>query len=274
MELKGSNLTITANEISICYDDFGEGNIPIIFIHGFPFDKSMWEPQINFLKATHRVIAYDIRGYGKSSTGNEQLSIELFADDLIKLMEALQIGKATICGLSMGGYILLNAIKKYPDRFESIILADTQCIGDSAEAKEKRKKSISLIEEGGKSDFVKGFVNNIFCKETLNSNNQLVKKIEKLILSTSSKTITGTLNALAMRPDMCFSLNDISIPTLILCGKEDIVTPPAQSEFMYTNISGSILHFIKMAGHMSNLEQPELFNKHVANFVGMNLNRN
>ncbi|MBK5286416.1 MAG: alpha/beta hydrolase, partial [Bacteroidia bacterium] len=106
----GADININLNDITICYDDFGKGVIPILFIHGFPFDKSSWQPQMEFLKNTHRVIAYDIRGFGKSTAGDKKISISLFADDLIKLMDALELQKAIVCGLSMGGYILLNAV--------------------------------------------------------------------------------------------------------------------------------------------------------------------
>jgi len=131
----GHDINIKLNGLTISYDDLGKGAVPIIFIHGFPFDKSSWQPQMEFFKKTNRVIAYDIRGFGKSSSGNEKESIRLFADDLIKFMDGLEITKAIVCGFSMGGYILLNAVCHYPKRFDAIILSDTQCIADSVETK-------------------------------------------------------------------------------------------------------------------------------------------
>ena len=122
--MKGNNKNmIDIDGITISFDDFGKSDIPIIFIHGFPFDKSSWQPQITFFKHTHRVIAYDIRGFGASTAGTEKASISLFADDLVHFMDRMQIEKAIVCGLSMGGYILLNAVKRFPTRFEAIILA-------------------------------------------------------------------------------------------------------------------------------------------------------
>src|SRR5258705_1959017 len=98
IQATGSNISIDLNGITICYDDFGKGIIPVVFIHGFPFDKSSWQPQIEFLKSTHRVIAYDIRGFGKSTSDNQKASMSLFADDLIMLLDALKIDKVIICG--------------------------------------------------------------------------------------------------------------------------------------------------------------------------------
>lgn len=267
MQKTGNDIDINLNGITVCYDDIGTGMIPIIFIHGFPFDKSSWQPQIEFLKKTQRVIAYDIRGFGKSTAGSVKTTISLFADDLIKLMDALQINKAVVCGLSMGGYILLNAVTHYPERFAAIILSDTQCIADSDEAKKKRYKTIDQIEAGGLNDFAEAFIKNIFCQESLKNNTELIQKIKNIIISTLPETITGTLSALAQRPEMCSSLNEISIPALILCGKEDIVTPLAQAESLHSSIPNSELYCIDKAGHMSNLEQPDRFNLHLAVFI-------
>ncbi len=263
----GKDININLKGVTICCDDFGTGNIPIIFIHGFPFDKSSWQPQMEFLKHTHRVLAYDIRGFGKSTAGEENVSISLFTDDLIELMDVLQIEKAVACGLSMGGYILLNAVNRYPERFEAIILSDTQCIADSAEGKAKRYKTIDQINEEGLKDFADGFVKNIFCPDSLENKNELVEKIRDIILTTSPITITGTLSALGQRPEMCSTLNEILIPVLILCGEEDTITPMTRAEFLYRNIANSELHSIGKAGHMSNLEQPDEFNSYLTPFI-------
>lgn len=267
MLINGININITLNGTTICYDDLGAGTIPVIFIHGFPFDKSMWQPQVNFLKSSHRVIAYDIRGFGKSTTGTEKAGISLFADDLIGLMDALQISKAIVCGLSMGGYILLDAIIRYPGRFEAIILSDSQCIADSAETKEKRKSAIQQIEDEGLSKFAEGFVQNVFCKESLINRKDLVEKIKNVILSTTPSVVTATLRALAERDERCSSLHEISIPALILCGTEDSLTPLAQSEFMYSKIINSTFKRIEKAAHLANLEQADEFNGHMNKFI-------
>ncbi len=266
MEFNGSDIIISANGNAVSYDDYGKGT-PVIFIHGFPFDKSMWKPQLDFMKSTHRVIAYDLRGYGKSERGEEELSIDLFADDLVDLLDALQIDKVIACGLSMGGYILLNAINRFPNRFPAIILADTQCIGDSPETKEKRKNSIRQIQETGVKEFSIPFIKNVFHKESLENKKEAVSNIENIILSSSPETITGTLQALAERSEKCLTLGEITVPTLVVCGKDDVITPLAQSERLHKDISQSVLKIIEGAGHMSNLEQPDIFNGHLFDFL-------
>lgn len=266
-ETKGYNLTTTINNFNLSYDDVGEENIPIIFLHGFPFDKTMWKLQLDFLKSSNRVIACDIRGFGKSTDEKSSLSIDLFADDLIQFMDKLNIDKAIICGLSMGGFIALNAHQRFPSRFEALILCDTQCIADTAEVNEKRYKTIDKIVVDGVSDFNEGFIKSVFCKDSFSNKKELVKSLHHVVFSNSQHIITMGLTALAERSETCSMLSEVNIPTLIICGREDEVTPLAQSEFMHATIKGSILHVIDHAGHVSNLEQPHEFNKHLLDFL-------
>ena len=265
--ITGSDLAVNINNALIRYDDKGKGQIPIIFIHGFPFDKQMWQPQIQLLSKTNRTIAYDIRGYGKSEAGTQMPSIGLYADDLINFMDALEIEKAIVCGLSMGGYILLNAAVLCPERFEAIILCDTQCIADTPEVKESRNKLITKIIAGKKADFAEEFIKKAFCKETLDHKQDVVERVRKVILATSSVSITGSLGAMADRPEVCSQLNKISIPTLVICGEYDTVTPPEQSTLLHKSIKNSKMHLLKRSGHLSNLEQPEEFNQQVLQFI-------
>jgi len=266
-ETKGYNLTIPVNNFYLSYDDVGEGSIPIIFLHGYPFDKTMWQPQLDFLKPYYRLISCDIRGFGKSKDEESTLSIDLFGEDLIAFMDKLNIDQAIICGLSMGGYIALNVLKRFPDRFSALILCDTQCIADTAEVKAKRYKIIDEIAVDGVTNFNEGFIKSVFHKDSLSSKKDLVEKLRSVVFSNSQHIVTMGLTALAERSETCSALNEISIPTLIICGNEDKVTPLAQSEFLNATIKGSVLHVIDNAGHVSNLEQPDEFNKHLLAFL-------
>ncbi|MES2381921.1 MAG: alpha/beta hydrolase [Bacteroidota bacterium] len=264
---KGYNLTIPVNNVQLSYNDIGEGSIPVIFMHGYPFDKTMWQLQLDFLKSGYRLISFDIRGFGKSTDEESHLSIDLFAEDLIALMDKLNIDKAIVCGLSMGGFIALNAQKRFPDRFAALILCDTQCIADTAEVKEKRNKIINEIAVDGVAPFNEGFIKSVFHKDSLSNKKELVELLRSVVFANSPHIITMGQTALAERSETCSTLNEITIPTLIICGREDIVTPLAQSEMMHNAIKGSILHVIDNAGHVSNLEQPDEFNKHLLDFL-------
>lgn len=263
----GYGLTIKANNIIISYDDMGEGDIPVLFLHGYPFDRTMWRAQVESLQMTYRVIAIDIRGYGKSTVDDARPGMSLFADDLIALMDALQIREAVICGLSMGGFIALNALQRFPERFTTAILCDTQCIADSAQTKAKRQETIAQIEQDGKDKFCETFLNSVFHPESLKSKKDIVEKLREVVFANSQKTIISGLNALAEREDVCASLGDIKIPVLIICGRADGVTPLSESEFMQRNINGSVLQVLEMAGHVSNLEQPEAFTMILQDFL-------
>ncbi|AXP82885.1 3-oxoadipate enol-lactonase 2 [Mariniflexile rhizosphaerae] len=266
-ETKGYDLTIPVNNFNLSYDDVGEGTIPIIFLHGFPFDKTMWQLQLRFFKDSYRLIACDIRGFGKSTDEKTSLSIDLFADDLIQFMDKLSIDKAIICGLSMGGFIALNAIKRFPQRFEALILCDTQCIADTAETKEKRYKTIDEIEAEGTANFNDGFIKSVFHKYSITNKKELVEQVRNVVFANSEHIIKKGLVALAERSETCSFLDKITVPTLILCGREDEVTPLAQSELMKAAIEESVLCVIDNAGHLSNLEQPEEFNIHLHDFL-------
>ena len=265
--LSGNDLLISSNESYVCYDDQGAGTIPVIFIHGFPFDKSTWQPQVDFLKETNRVISYDIRGFGKSPMGKGPISINQFAEDLICLMDSLIIDKAVVCGFSLGGYIFLNAISRFPERFSGVILCDTQCAADPVEVIEKRMNSISAIHSNGIADFADETISNVFCHETLEKNKKLTDRIKNVILATDSFSITETLQAITNRNETCSTLKNIRIPALILCGESDTITPPSKAEYLFNHIVPSKREIIKNAGHMSNLEQPGVFNQYLRDFI-------
>lgn len=277
MELDNSyqDLLTEVNNITISYNDVGEGSVPILFLHGFPFDKSMWKGQLDSLKSSNRVIACDIRGFGKSTDEKTALSIDLFCDDLISFMNKLNIDKAVVCGFSMGGYISLNAIKRFPERFEALILCDTQCIADTVEVKENRYKKIEQINLDGAAEFNEKFIKSVFHPDSLTNKIELVENLRSIVFANSKEIIIAGLTALAERSETCSSLKSITVKTFIICGREDVVTPLAQSQFMQEHIQESSLKIINNAGHVANLEQPDEFNKHLLDFINsLNLANN
>jgi Predicted hydrolases or acyltransferases (alpha/beta hydrolase superfamily) len=259
---------IAVNDIMVSYTDDGKSGAPsLIFIHGFPFNKSMWNHQVEVLKNKYHVITYDIRGHGNSDNGNENFSIELFAKDLISLMDLLKIDKTMLCGLSMGGYISLNAISNFPERFDALVLSDTQCIADTTEAKEKRMNAIKNIRDAGVEKYADESIKNLFSPESFITRKNAISDVREMIIKTSEQSLCNTLLALAMRKETCSKLQEIKVPVLIMVGKEDIVTPPAAALLMHEKIKNSSLHIIEHAGHLSNMENPDEFNKQLKKFV-------
>ncbi len=265
--LAAKEIEIKGNKVS--YFDEGKGEIPIIFIHGFPFNKSMWTDQVTLLSASHRVIAYDVRGHGGSQAGVEEFTVDQFADDLFLLMDALEINKAVICGLSMGGYIVLNALTKQRERIAGLILADTQCAADTEEGKDKRRKTITFIKKNGLKEYADESMKNLFAPQSFTDKKDQVAFVKNIILHTEAESICKTLEALATRTETCSTLDKVKIPTQILVGKEDKVTPLAAAQKMQELIADSQLHIIDGAGHMSNLENLTDFTEHVKAFLTM-----
>ncbi|MBK9254077.1 MAG: alpha/beta hydrolase [Saprospiraceae bacterium] len=259
---------VQVDDFTANFNEIGSGSKTILFLHGFPFDKSSWDKQLNFLeKKGYKTFALDIRGFGNSTSGTKTFSIDRFADDLIQFMDLKGIKKAVVCGLSMGGYILLNVVSRYPDRLNGIILCDTQCLADSQEAKQKRMDTIQKLTENGAGEFADGFIQKVFFQKALEQKKDLVIKTKSIILKTSIASLKSGLEAIAGRNNTCSVLSEITMPALIICGKEDVITPPALSKEMHKNIKNSTLCLIENAGHLSNLERPIAFNNALFKFL-------
>ena len=257
------------NGTNLYYADTGkEESPPIVLIHGFPFSSEMWKGQVQMLQEKNlRIITYDLRGHGRSDIGDGQYTIELLVDDLIALLDYLKITKIILCGFSMGGYIALRAIERNPDRFSALVLCDTMSTADSNEAKIRRANSIKMVKTEGVGKFAEGFLKAVFASKTFDTKPGVVDEIRRIILSNSPLGICGALLALAGRTDTTEALAKIGVPTLILVGEHDAVTPKAAAKSMHDRIQNSRLHLIENAAHMSNLENPNMFNEHLAKFL-------
>ena len=264
----GNNIRITINDLAVSYNDEGKTGDPvIIFIHGFPFNKYMWNKQMEVLKENYRVIAYDVRGHGNSDAGAEDFSIDLFATDLLNLMDALKIDKAMLCGLSMGGYIALNAVENDPDRFDALILSDTTCTADTREAKEKRMKTIESIKKDGVEKFAEESIKNLFAPESFSTKKLEIAAVREMIVNTTEESLCKTLRAFYERKETCSKLSDLYVPVLIMVGEEDKITPLAAAQLMNEKIKESSLSIVEHAGHLSNIENPSEFNNQLEEFV-------
>jgi pimeloyl-ACP methyl ester carboxylesterase len=179
----------------------------------------------------------------------------------------LQIDQAVLCGLSMGGYVALQAVTRYPDRFKGLILCDTQCHADTLEGKEKRMRSIESIQANGLAKYAEDSVKNLFAPESFATRKSEITLIRDMIRNASPQSVCKSLLALAGRQETCSRLEEINLPVLILVGKEDKITPPAASEYMHDKIRNSILVVINHAAHLSNLENPDEFNEQLKKFL-------
>jgi 3-oxoadipate enol-lactonase len=248
-------MKLISNDIKI----FEEGNnsaLPVIFIHGFPFDHNMWKEQISELSTDFYCISYDIRGLGESLAGDGQYTIEMFTDDLFSVINELGIGKPVLCGLSMGGYIALRAVEKTESKFKGLILCDTKSGADSNDVKLKRAEGIKTINKEGLEPFVTNFMRNCFA-DNFRINEKL--KYQELVdraVTFDPVGVKGCLLAMAGRTDTTSYLSKIKIPTLILCGEKDSLLPPDIMKEMADKISNAEFFVVPDSGHIISIENP------------------
>lgn len=266
---------ITVGDIGISYL-IREATAPdtavktIVFIHGFPFNKNMWIAQLEALPTDVTGIAIDVRGHGTSTMGHGFFSVDLFAGDLLEFLRKMKIEKAILCGVSMGGYIALRAHELAPDKIEGLVLSDTNSISDDNEAKAKRFETIRSVLEHGSRTFAISFAERVFSAHTRAHKQAAVESIKSSIRRNSVRSICATLLALAARTDTTSHLQNIQVPTLLLWGTEDQVTPKKQSEVFIKSIPQAKFVEFQQCGHLPNVEDPNGFNKALVTFLSKN----
>ncbi|MEC3881382.1 alpha/beta fold hydrolase [Parapedobacter sp. 10938] len=260
---------IRIGDISISYllKETEPTNQTVVFVHGFPFNKNMWIPQLEGLPPTVRGIAMDVRGHGNSTTGHGFFSVDVFAKDLLVFLRKMAIKRAVVCGISMGGYIALRAYQIQPDAFAGLVLCDTNSLADDNTAKQKRFDTIQSVLKNGKRAFSIGFVNNVFGQKALSENPEAIDLIKSSIRRNTESSICATLLALASRTDTTDSLQEITVPSLVVRGAEDRVTPREQSDILVSKIPGATYLEIPDCGHLPNLENATRFNMELMAFL-------
>jgi 3-oxoadipate enol-lactonase len=252
---------------------FTEGNNKnksIIFLHGFPYDHTMWAAQIDEFSKNHFCITYDIRGLGESPAGNGQFTMESFVDDLEIIIDQLKMNKPILCGLSMGGYISFRALERFEEKFSAVIFCDTRSEADNNEGRLKRSAAIKRINTEGLAVFAKEFITNCFGDHYKKNHKE---EFEKRIINSSKFDpvgVKGSLLAMLSRNDTTEYLNKIKIPVLIICGEDDALTPPSVMKPMTEKINDAKFIVIKKSGHMSPIEGPEEVNTAIEMFLNKN----
>jgi 3-oxoadipate enol-lactonase len=255
------------NDISMAYDDCGEG-IPVLFIHGYPLNRTMWQPQVDGLSDIARIIAPDLRGHGESQAIAGEYSMELLADDCAALLNAIPITqKVILCGLSMGGYVAFAFLRKYAARLAGLILTATRAAPDSEAGKANRDKAIAQVQNEGSANIIEGMLPKLFSPRSISGNPALVEKIQRIMQSVSLEGYIGDLQGMKNRPDSTPLLTRINIPTLLVFGAEDQIIPLEEAQSMHSMIPGSRLEIVANAGHLPNLEQPQIFNSILRTFI-------
>ena len=259
------------NNISLAFNDLGTG-LPLVFLHAFPLNRTMWADQEKALSTQFRVITIDLRGHGESDAPLWHYSLDQAADDVCGLMDHLSIRQPILVGLSMGGYIALAFYRKYAERVKGLVLADTRAQADTEDGKRARFEMAQTAYKQGPSAIADIMIPKLLSPGTIQTRPELVQRVRGMIEGNQVSGIAGDLMAMAARPDSTPLLQRISCPTQIIVGELDVPTPPADARLMSEKIPNARLAVIPGAGHLSNLEQPELFNESIRSF-GSNLTR-
>lgn len=247
-------------------DDLGSRE-PLLFLHAFPLNRTLWDPQFNDLSDVARVLTFDLRGFGDADPVGAESMAQL-ATDCNAFLDAMRVSRpVTLCGLSLGGYVAFAFYRQYPERVRALILAATRAGPDSEEGKANRDRLAAAVLERGPSAAVEAMLPKMFAPRTYETQPRLVESVRAMMLSASTPGIVGALRALRDRPDSTPTLAEIKVPTLILHGPDDQLINLGEAEKMRDGIGGARLQVLPDSGHLLNLEQPALFNAAVRDFI-------
>jgi pimeloyl-ACP methyl ester carboxylesterase len=258
---------LTINNINVVFDDCGQGPA-VLLIHGFPLNRQMWQSQLlPIANAGYRVIAPDLRGFGASDTPPDGYSMDGFADDLIALLDALQIDRAVVGGMSMGGYILLDLLERFPDRIEAACFIATKSSADDEEGRARRSAMAAQAENLGANPIIKNFAELLFAPDTMHSKPELIALVTSWMRSTPPRALAGGLLAMRDRKDYTPLLPRFRQPSLVISGSEDRAASRNAMELFTSGLPSCQGHLIARAGHMVNMEKPEEFNETLLRFL-------
>jgi len=239
-----------------------------LLLHGFPFNAAMWREQIDFLDARGvPVLAPDLRGLGENRFDGEVATMDDMARDVAALLDEFAVDRAIICGLSMGCYVAFEFVRLFPSRVDALILCGPRAQGpDAAERRSREEQARRALVEG--MDFaLESISTKLLAEQTLTQKPDVVKRVREMVLSTDPRGAAAAQRGMAVRRDYADDLLHIEVPTLIIAGREDGVRTPEDGEFVRRRIRGAKQVVIEYAGHLMNMEQPEVFNRVLADFI-------
>jgi pimeloyl-ACP methyl ester carboxylesterase len=261
--------SVDVDGLQIVYEDTGGSGTPVVFVHGFPFSATMWEPQIEGLGDRFRMIAVNLRGFGDSEVPEDrtEYSMSTFASDVKCVIDDVGADRVVLCGLSMGGYVCFEFWRTFKDSVAAMILADTRAEADPPEASEKRSSQQEQIATQGIDAVADGLTTALLSETTRDAKPDVVKRA-RLLMDQPADGYIGALEAMKNRPDSTADLTGITVPCLVIVGEDDPLTPPEMARKIHEHVGGSQLVVIPSAGHLSNLEDPQTFNGALAEFLG------
>jgi len=259
-------MQVHLNGIDIFYSISGTGR-PIVLIHGYPLDHTIWDPQREYLSENYVVITPDLRGHGKSGSSPGPYTMDLLARDVHALIDHLHLEPVVLGGLSMGGYVALAFMRLFPQKVRGLILVDTRAEADTDEARSRREQQAQTVLRNGTKEVVDQMAPKMFTERTAREDPKLVGGVRRMMESTSPTGIAGALLGMAQRPDSTPFLGSIRVPTLILVGAQDSITTVDHARKMASGIPDSQLVVVPDAAHLTTLERPQEVNAAIGGFL-------
>jgi pimeloyl-ACP methyl ester carboxylesterase/acyl-CoA thioesterase FadM len=251
--------------ISTAVDIQGDGP-PVLFIHGFPLDRTMWRHMTAPLTGRQR-IAPDLRGLGLSDAPEGGYFIEEYADDMAALLELLEVDQAVVCGLSMGGYVALEMVRRHRHRLQGLILINTRANADTAEGKAGRDEMIRMVQLQGPGALADTMLPKLLAPETLDTMPDVVERVRTMIVANQPSGVIGAISAMKERSDSTQLLGEIDFPTLVVAGRDDQLIPVDYSKAMAERIPNAHFTVMAGAGHLAPMEQPIATSRVVGEFL-------
>jgi 3-oxoadipate enol-lactonase len=240
----------------------------LLFIHGFPLDRKLWSPQLQGLDGDCRMLAPDLRGFGEDRRPlPEVMGMDDHARDLKDLLDEREIGRVVLCGLSMGGYVALSFLEKWPERVQGLVLCNTKATADDAEAKAARHAMAEDTRTKGMQVIARAMSAKVLSAATRRERPDLVREVEAMIARQQAAAAAASALGMAGRPDRLALLADVRVPALVITGSDDELMQLPTSEEMARAIPGCRLEVLAGAGHLSNMEAPQAFNEALRVFL-------
>jgi pimeloyl-ACP methyl ester carboxylesterase len=247
--------TVRSDDAEIVYESWGQGP-PVLLLHPFPVHRDFWKPAAQAL-SKYRIILPDLRGHGASGIGDGAATMAKHATDIARVLDHAGVGRVPMVGVSIGGYAIFECWRRYAERISALVLCNTKASADTAEGRAARLRSAAEVLKNGVAPFVESMLPKLVGQTTRASRPDLLNGVRDMALAMSPEDVSQVQQGMAERPDSVATLQTIRVPTLIIAGEEDILTPVADAETMKANAPNSRLTVISKAGHYAAWEKPE-----------------
>lgn len=262
---------VTIDSIEFTYQDQGTGQ-PVVLLHGFPLDSGMWAPQIEALSKSCRVITPNLRGFGGSAlkSGDETRGVSMaeYAADVAKLLDAINVTEPIIlCGFSMGGYIMWQFLRQFPNRVKAFVPSDTRAIADTPEAKAGRLKSADEVMKSGVESVVTAMLPKLIAESTRQKQPEVAQQLTTIMRSCPPEAVSAALRGMAERPDVTSELSSFTQPALVIVGADDAISSSQEMRGIADKLPNAKFVEIPNSGHMTTLENPAAVNSALSEFI-------